>query len=96
MLHVHPRGFQRVRYYGFLANCVRQPKLTQCRTLLGAVTRPRVRDEVAETLVDDTLVGEPGSVCPRCQQGRMQLVETFHRHPAAWDLSVAPPALDTS
>jgi hypothetical protein len=96
MLHVPPRGFQRVRYYGFLANRTRQQKLAQCRLLLKQVTLPLVRAEVPEPKAEDTPVGEPGSVCPLCQQGRMQLVETYHRHRAAWDLSVAPPAPDTS
>jgi hypothetical protein len=34
MLHILPRGFQRLRHFGFLANRVRQTKLAQCRTLL--------------------------------------------------------------
>ena len=34
VLHVLPRGFQRLRHFGFLANRVRQAKLAQCRTLL--------------------------------------------------------------
>jgi len=39
---------------------------------------------------------EPGSVCPVCQYGHMQLVQTLYRQPAAWDLSVPTPGLDTS
>jgi hypothetical protein len=31
---VLPKGFQRIRHYGFLANCCRQRKLTLCRQLL--------------------------------------------------------------
>jgi Putative transposase/Transposase zinc-binding domain len=96
MLHVPPHGFQRIRYYGFLANCVRQQKLAQCRTLRGQGTLPLTREKGAEPKVDDTPVGEPGSVCPLCHQGRMQLVETVYRHRAAWDLSVVPPHPDTS
>jgi hypothetical protein len=34
MLHVPPRGFHRLRHFGFLANHMRQAKLAQCRTLL--------------------------------------------------------------
>ena len=33
--HVVPPGFQRIRYYGFLANCHRTAKLTLCRQLLA-------------------------------------------------------------
>ena len=33
--HALPSGFQRIRYYGFLANCHRAVKLELCRTLLA-------------------------------------------------------------
>jgi len=33
--HVLPPGFQRIRYYGFLANCHRTAKLSLCRQLLA-------------------------------------------------------------
>ena len=39
---------------------------------------------------------EPGSVCPVCQHGRMQLITTLYRQPAVWDLSMPMPYLDTS
>jgi Putative transposase len=35
LLHVLPEGFQRIRYYGFLANRYREQKLAHCRDLLG-------------------------------------------------------------
>jgi hypothetical protein len=35
LLHVLPAGFQRIRYYGFLANRYREQKLARCRELLG-------------------------------------------------------------
>jgi Putative transposase len=35
LLHVLPEGFQRIRYYGFLANRYREKKLALCRELLG-------------------------------------------------------------
>jgi hypothetical protein len=33
--HALPRGFQRIRYYGFLANCHRAVQLALCRHLLS-------------------------------------------------------------
>ena len=35
LLDVLPGGFQRIRYYGFLANPYREQKLARCRELLG-------------------------------------------------------------
>jgi hypothetical protein len=96
MLHVPPHGFHRLRHFGFLANRVRQEKLAQCRTLLGHATLPRVRDEAANHEAPAMSAQEPGAVCPVCQHGRMQLVHTVYRQPAAWDLSVPAPGLDTS
>jgi Putative transposase/Transposase zinc-binding domain len=96
MLHVPPHGFQRLRHFGFLANRVRQEKLAQCRTLLGHATLPRVRDEAANREAPGGSAQEPGAVCPVCQHGHMQLVHTVYRQPAAWDLSVPAPGLDTS
>jgi hypothetical protein len=40
LLHVLPRGFMRIRHYGLLANCHREPKLARCRELLGVATQP--------------------------------------------------------
>jgi hypothetical protein len=96
LLHVPPHGFQRIRHFGFLANRVRQEKLAQCRIFLGHTTQPRTRDEAANREAPAVSVGEPGSVCPVCQHGRMQLVQTLYRQQAAWDLSVPAPSLDTS
>ena len=35
LLHVVPRGFQRIRYYGSVANSCREQKLARCRELLA-------------------------------------------------------------
>src|SRR6266705_2364853 len=83
MLHVPPRGFHRLRHFGFLANRVRQEKLAQCRTLLGHTTRPPTRDEATDLKTPEVSAGEPGSVCPVCQHGRMHLVQTLYRQPTA-------------
>jgi putative transposase len=34
LIHTLPPGFQRIRHYGFLANCHRRDKLEYCRSLL--------------------------------------------------------------
>jgi hypothetical protein len=95
MLHVPPHGFHRLRHCGFLTHRVRQAKLAQCRTLLGHATPPHPPAVVA--LKAPALPGaEPESVCPVCQHGRMQLVQTLYRQPAVWNLVGPVPRLDTS
>jgi putative transposase/transposase-like zinc-binding protein len=96
MLHVPPHGFHRLRHFGFLANRVRQAKLAQCRALLGHALQSLVQQEAAAYKPPEGTAGEPGAVCPVCQQGRMQLVQTVYRQTAAWDLSVPAPVCDTS
>ena len=96
MLHVPPRGFHRLRPFGFLANRVRQAKLAQCRTLLGQATPPHAQANALDVKTPAVSAGELGAVCPVCQHGRMQLVQTLYRQPAVWDLTVPAPRLDTS
>ncbi len=62
--HVLPRGFPRIRYFGFLANRRRHSLLPLCRTLLAAAPAANVA-EVAEPTVQH---------CPRCQN-LMRIVE---------------------
>ena len=101
VLHVLPKGLHKIRYFGFFANRHRQAKLAHCRTLLGQdedslVAHTTAANEDAEEPDGDNVQVEPGAACPVCHQGRMQLVQTFYRHQAAWDLSVAVPQFDTS
>ena len=98
MLHVPPHGFHRLRHFGFLANRVRQAKLAQCRTLLGHATPPQAQGKAVDLDLKPPAVpaGEPGTACPVCQHGRMQLIKTVYRQPGVWDLSVPAPGLDTS
>ena len=96
MLHVPPHGFHRLRHFGFLANRVRQEKLAQCRSLLGQATRPPAQQEAVDLKTPAVSAAEPGSVCPVCQHGRMQLVQTLDRQQAAWDLSLPALGFDTS
>src|SRR5580693_2498967 len=46
LLHVLPDGFQRIRYYGFLANRYREQTLARCRQLL-AMPQPEPPDNHA-------------------------------------------------
>ena len=91
LLHVLPEGFQRIRYYGFLANRDRRKKLTLCRQLLGmqiSSKTPSVKDYREHY---QELTGRSLTRCPRCQQGQMVIVESL---PPA--LCRIPFALDSS
>ena len=69
LLHALPPGFQRIRYYGFLANCHRAARLEQCRRLLATPTAdllPRAADYRDFYL---QLTGINLRLCPRCGIG---------------------------
>jgi hypothetical protein len=77
LLHVLPEGFQRIRYYGFLANRDRRNKLVLCRQLLEMQTSsqaPSVKDYREHY---QELTGRSLTVCPRCQRGQMVIVESL-------------------
>jgi hypothetical protein len=84
LLHTLPRGFQRIRYFGFLANRFRKEKLALCRQLLrgtrsdllpSAEACQELRKELAEPFVPR---------CPKCGIGHMLriLVLLAYRWPA--------------
>jgi hypothetical protein len=84
LLHVLPDGFQRIRYYGFLANRYRKTKLEQCRRLLGMPTPSDPSPPTAEKDYHERyeeLTGVSLHQCPQCKQGRMVTIEILPRQP---------------
>lgn len=76
LLHALPKGFMRIRQYGFLANRLRQEKLALCRTLLSQHEHDQeARAETRHEVDPDGLRDEPANVCSECKKGRMVLVE---------------------
>jgi putative transposase/transposase-like zinc-binding protein len=97
LLHVLPRGFMRIRHYGFLANGVRQVKLPLCRRALeqaavpaGAVSPARASAPAASP------PRHASDVCPACHVGRMRVQETWFPQRTAWELSCPLRVFDTS
>ena len=75
-LHILPKGFMRVRYYGFLANAVRKKKLEQIRNVLGKSVNP-VEPEASETAINSPK-------CPQCGESLWQYLGVsvrWHWHP---------------
>jgi len=91
LLHVLPNGFQRIRYYGFLANRYRREKLERCRRLLGMPTpvEPTHASAAEKDYREryEELTGVSLHQCPQCKQGRMLVIEILPRSPC---MSVAP------
>ena len=79
LLHVLPKGFQRIRQYGYLSNRRRAVKLAQCRQLLGT-TDEALKKPVSATgylAQYEAVTGESLQRCPACCTGRLQRVEVI-------------------
>jgi hypothetical protein len=79
MLHVLPKGFKRIRYYGFLATTVRREMLPVARRLIaeaGAAVREMGPCEPVDQEADETRssASEIAVPCPKCEDGRMVVV----------------------
>jgi hypothetical protein len=86
LLHVLPKGFVRIRYYGFLANGCRARLLSSCRTALGQAHDAQLERESERTEDDDRflqLLPRSLRLCPHCGLGLLRCVEVLGRPPPA-------------
>lgn len=68
LLHVLPKGFMRLRYYGFMANSIRRKSLTLIRDSLGKA----VREIAAVISIEENEA--IGPECPHCHHIGMMLM----------------------
>lgn len=69
LLHVFPKGFVRIRHYGFLANCVRRQKVALCQRLLGGI-EDNTNCSTASVVTDK----DHSQICPECKKGTLAVV----------------------
>lgn len=74
LLHVLPKKFMRIRYFGFLANRSKKQNLKRCRKLLGLSPQlPESTEKTTQELMLQ-LTGIDVTMCPRCQKGSMIVI----------------------
>ncbi len=73
LLHVLPKGFVRIRHYGYLANRDRQAKLELCRQRIAQSSARAVSGSGAELSVPTPF--EESFRCPVCREGRMKRID---------------------
>jgi hypothetical protein len=95
LLHVLPKGFMRIRYFGFMANRVRRAGLALCRTLIG---RCRAGAGHSDAIHPDALAAPASTpivstgTCPACGRGRLVVIAALPRlpHPLGLFTPAAP------
>ena len=86
LVHVLPKGFVRIRHFGFMANAQRSASLQLCRRLLPMA--PVISSS-------DSTTTPSGWLCPNCH-GPMVVVERFSAEELLMPKSVPKCLLDTS
>lgn len=79
-LHVLPRGFNRIRHYGLLANRNKRALLAKARTALHAPVPVRAPAESVATFWQ-RIAGLDIQRCSRCQLGTLRLLATLPPQP---------------
>jgi hypothetical protein len=70
LLHVLPDGFQRIRYFGLLANRQRREALVLCRELLNLASPQTRPDDLSYRERLRQLTGRDILQCPSCKLAR--------------------------
>jgi len=101
LLHVLPRGFQRLRHFGFFSNRRRGQDLARCRRLLGVADVAVEETERPSGLAAryEAVTGQRLDQCPACGVGRMRAIQVLapDRHGRRLVVAVtSAPPLDSS
>jgi len=78
LLHSLPKGFVRIRHYGFMANRHRNENLNSIRQLIG-VSSPDEKEAATLEEMMLQLTGTDITVCPCCTKGKMQFFAEIQR-----------------
>ena len=71
LLHVLPKGFMKIRYFGFLSNIKKKECIQRIRQLLESKegTLEQIKETVQEIM--QRVTGVDITCCPKCQKGKM-------------------------
>jgi hypothetical protein len=81
LLHSMPKGFVRIRHYGFLANRNRTANLNTIRHLMGLSPPPAKETDSLEEMMRK-LTGTDITICPCCNKGKMQFFAEIPKYRA--------------
>ena len=77
LLHVLPKGFMKIRYFGFLANTNKKQTIPLIRRLINSKAElPEKTNETIEEMML-RLTGTDITCCPECGKGKMRKIKKF-------------------
>lgn len=81
-LHILPKGFRKIRHYGFLSNRC-GPTFKQQQMQMGVV--PQTKQETSWQIIAQTKLQYDIHQCPNCKKGKMEELLSFDNHgPPQW------------
>jgi len=88
LLHVLPKGFVRIRYYGFLAHAGRTRLLARCRLALGQTDSHAHGQSQSDRATESSLdpLRRHTRLCAQCGKAPLRCVEVLARPPPALPL----------
>jgi predicted Zn-ribbon and HTH transcriptional regulator len=79
LLHILPRSFMKIRYFGFLAHTNKKQAVALIRTLIDPAMK--VPEKIKETIFEMMLrlTGKDITCCPKCKKGTMTITRKLPR-----------------
>ena len=93
MMHILPKSYVRIRYFGFLANKCKQKNLACCRKALNYHPKPSGPVETTARAMMLYLTGEDLNRCPSCKIGTMHISMQLPKMPP---INLPPAGIDSS
>jgi hypothetical protein len=80
LLHVLPKGFMKIRYFGFLSRKNKKQMIPLLRTLIDpdAKLPEKIKETILEMML--RLTGKDITCCPKCKRGTMTITRKLPRH----------------
>ncbi len=75
LLHILPKGFMKIRYFGFLAHKNKRQAIPVLRKLINPEAKlpGKVKETIQEMML--RLTGTDITCCPKCKKGKMTLIK---------------------
>jgi hypothetical protein len=82
LMHILPKGFVKIRYYGILANRNKKTKLTLCKKLTCTPLYQAKFAGLKTVEIVSLLIGRDVTLCPVCREGKLKI--TGHIVAGTW------------